>query len=408
MTSRCSAWSDGTRSNAQALPEAIHESFRELVCQQQFYVSEGMKQGIDVDGLTVHADLLASIIKLDPRGGIVRQLDMKEAVQQLSEMPDVRAAFEAMALAHRKQPKDLVLAFAYSIRVMLAHVRLKHSQFQRLKGCETLDRARNHPEELREIYALFDVTWKQASPSKTQPFSFFQDAPEELFEDSEDFELFVPVTKVLTWGDNIVYGTMRMSDGRIVIANGYNEGPVFIEATFPGGETLDTCIPNQYLEPEGRFILRPPSALPYKELVKQREPKPKAETKIKSTPGVKAKLKPKRAVKAKLALIEERIEMTERLERIEKNKSPYLKVMRTVPEDAQISDLGSAKSFTKRVAGKTASIGVVLNRHYFYVCLADAVPPLPLRVNNQRGVQISWSGDSSKAWATAKAIAQWD
>ena len=271
-----------------------------------------------------------------------------------------------------------------------------------------MDRARNHTEELREIYALFDVTWKQASPSKTQPFSFFQDAPEELFEDSEDFELFVPVTKVLTWGDNIVYGTMRMSDGRIVIANGYNEGPVFIEATFPGGETLDTCIPNQYLEPEGRFILRPPSALPHKGLVKQREPKPKAETKIKSTPGVKAKLKPKRAGKAKLALIEERIEMTERLGRIEKNKSPYLKVMRTVPEDAQISDLGSAKSFTKRVAGKTAPIGVVLNRHYFYVCLADAVPPLPLRVNNQRGMQISWSGDSSKAWATAKAIAQWD
>ena len=65
MTSRCSAWCDGTRSKAQALAEAIHESFRELVCQQQFYVSEDMKQGIDVDGLTVHADLLASIIKLD-------------------------------------------------------------------------------------------------------------------------------------------------------------------------------------------------------------------------------------------------------------------------------------------------------------------------------------------------------
>ena len=31
----------------------------ELVCQQHFYVSEDMKQGIDVDGLTVHADLLA-------------------------------------------------------------------------------------------------------------------------------------------------------------------------------------------------------------------------------------------------------------------------------------------------------------------------------------------------------------
>ena len=40
--------------------------------------------------------------------------------------------------------------------------------------------------------------------------------------------------------------------------------------------------------------------------------------------------------------------MTERLERTEKNKSPYLKVMRTLPEDAQTSDLGSAKSFTKK------------------------------------------------------------
>ena len=78
------------------LAEAIRESFGEFVCQQHFYVSEDMKQGIDVVGVTVHADLLAPIIKLDPRGGSVRHLDMVEAVQQLSEMPVVRAAFEAM------------------------------------------------------------------------------------------------------------------------------------------------------------------------------------------------------------------------------------------------------------------------------------------------------------------------
>ena len=60
MTSRNSARGDGTRSNEQELAEAIHESFRELVCQQHLHV----KQGTEVDGLTVHADLLASIINL--------------------------------------------------------------------------------------------------------------------------------------------------------------------------------------------------------------------------------------------------------------------------------------------------------------------------------------------------------
>ena len=58
---------DGTRSNVHEHAEAIHENFRELVRQQHFYVSEDKKQGNDVDGLTVHADVLASITKLDPR-----------------------------------------------------------------------------------------------------------------------------------------------------------------------------------------------------------------------------------------------------------------------------------------------------------------------------------------------------
>ena len=58
---------------------------------------------------------------------------MKEAVQQLSEMPNVRAACEAMALAHRKPSKDLVVSLAFSIGVMLAQVRLKHSQFRALE-----------------------------------------------------------------------------------------------------------------------------------------------------------------------------------------------------------------------------------------------------------------------------------
>ena len=204
MTSRSSAWGDGTRSNVHESAEAIHESFRELVCQEHFYVSEDMTQGVDVDGLTVHADLLASIIKLDLLG--VRHLDIEEAVQQLSEMPDVRAAFEAMAVAHRKQSKDLVVSLAFSLGVMLAHVRLKHSQFQRLKSCETMDRAWSHPEKLRALRALFDASWKPLSSPKTQPFLFFHDVSEEACEDSDDFELLVLVTKVLTWGDDIVCG----------------------------------------------------------------------------------------------------------------------------------------------------------------------------------------------------------
>ena len=131
---------------------------------------------------------------------------------------------------------------------------------------------------------LFDVSWMQTSPSETKRcWFFFSSVSEEASEDSDDFELPVPFTKVLTRGDNVVHGTMRMSDGRVVIANGYNKGPVFTEATFPGGETPATCIPNQCLEAEGRFILRPSSALPHKGLTKQREPQPKARIQNKAT-----------------------------------------------------------------------------------------------------------------------------
>ena len=108
---------------------------------------------------------------------------------------------------------------------------------------------------------------------------------------------FLSVTKVLTWLDDIVNGTMRMSDGRVVIANGHNKGPAFIEATFPGGETLATCIPNQYWN---QRVASSFALLPHKRLAKQPEPKPKAQTKNKATLEVKTKLKaiPKRESKA--------------------------------------------------------------------------------------------------------------
>ena len=302
MTSRSSAWGDGTRSNVHESAEAIHESFRELVCQEHLYVSEDVTQGVDVDGLTVHADLLASIIKLDLLGGIVRQLDIEEAVQQLSEMPDVRAAFEAMAVAHRKQSKDLVVSLAFSLGVMLAHVRLKHSQFQRLKSCETVDRAWSHPEKLRALRALFDASWKPLSSPKTQPFLFFHDVSEEVCEDSDDFELLVPVTKVLTWSDDIVCGDhahesrSRCHRQRVQQGSSFHQGNLSWRRD--GG--------NVHSKPEGRFIFRPPSALPHKELAKQPEPKPKAQTKNKATPEVKAKLKAKPKGKAKQSLYRSR------------------------------------------------------------------------------------------------------
>ena len=50
-----------------------------------------------------------------------------------------------------------------------------------------------------------------------------------------------------------------MSDGRMVIADRYEEGEFFLTAKFPDSdEVLDTTIPNEHLAPDGAFILRPP------------------------------------------------------------------------------------------------------------------------------------------------------
>ena len=199
-----------------------------------------------------------------------------------------------------------------------------------------------------------------------------------------------------------------MSDGRVVIANGYNKGPVFIEATFPAGETLATCIPNQYLEPEGRFILRPPSALPRKGLAKQPEPKPKAQTKNKATPDVKATLKAKPTRQRKAC--------TDQGKTQKAGPSGTCREQVTLPEgDAYTSNRSSDQrlGFCQIVHEKSCwQDGFhwcsLENRNYFNVCPVDAVPPLPLRVSRQRGVQISWSGDPSSAWAAAKTQALWD
>ena len=88
--------------------------------------------------------------------------------------------------------------------------------------------------------------------------------------------------------------------------------------------------------------------------------------------------------------------------------------MESLPKDAQIKggDLGTRKSYTQPPPeGKTSSIGVILNKHSWYISPVDSIPEGPkfedMKINIQKGVSLAFGCDVHESWITAKQIANW-
>ena len=71
---------------------------------------------------------------------------MRDALQLISEKRDLKASFAEKAAAANRAINDFIVGMAYTLRVMLSHLRLKRSQFVRLKANSKTDAARNHPD----------------------------------------------------------------------------------------------------------------------------------------------------------------------------------------------------------------------------------------------------------------------
>ena len=109
------------------------------------YASDDMKVGIDVDQLCKYNGLLEGFLELDARGGFFRQKVLEKAFTELAD--DVDFA-EAWKQAYEKQSwskEDASRETAYSCRVMLSHLRIKHQAHLAGKGA-------GHPAELRALY----------------------------------------------------------------------------------------------------------------------------------------------------------------------------------------------------------------------------------------------------------------
>ena len=161
---------------------------------------------------------------------------------------------------------------AYSIRIMLSHVRIKSDTAQKT-GIE------GHHTELQKLYVKISKEpkpkhqvpnngSKEPQTSIPNPFVRFQSTSESESEGAETDAAFdldevldevaTCVYKQLQVGESCCIGVMRMSDGAKVPAIRYSHGDEgFIICHWANGETLQTEMPNMFLAPLGEFIMKP-------------------------------------------------------------------------------------------------------------------------------------------------------
>ncbi len=107
-----------------------------LGCAFPRYTSTGFRQGIDVQGLEAHKTELEKLVRLDPRGGFFRQLDVAKGIEE--------------ALGHRKE---------------------EIAQWGSDQGCRDLgqiarDKAseKHHPQWMVELYKSIQLPTREDSP----------------------------------------------------------------------------------------------------------------------------------------------------------------------------------------------------------------------------------------------------
>lgn len=350
---------------------------------------------------------------------------MRDALQLISEKRDLKASFAEKAAAANRAINDFIVGMAYTLRVMLSHLRLKRSQFVRLKANSKTDAARNHPDELQAVYSVFDIGAKSQRSSGPNPFVAFAHEHLDCGDDDGDDctlddESPTVILKQLVFGEYMCHASARMSDGRVVVADSYTEGEAFLVAHFTElEETLETDIPNKYLEPDGKFILRPnvakPPGLKKKPAAsasckKRPAAKPDEQDAVPATPPKKRPAAKPDEDDAEAANADEPDAVAAPAAKSSRPR-PALDLegtMASLPEQARNQALGQAKSYTLRRALKTASIGVLLDKKCFYLCPVDLERvPDGLKRNKKMGVQINFAKDPAGQWELAKLVAGW-
>ena len=158
----------------------------------------------------------------------------------------------------------LIRRIAYSIRIMLAHVRrCKRDQIRKPRDAATQEIA----SALHELLELLphepqaDSQPSEGSQPSTQPSAFlsFQGDSDEESDMNEDDNVPLIMWKRLDHLESIIVGTMLYSNGKKAVANKYIKGTDgFIVCIWEDqDEQLSTTMPNDLLGEGGHFINRP-------------------------------------------------------------------------------------------------------------------------------------------------------
>ena len=409
--------------------------------------------------------LLAPCILLDPRGGVLKQLDVQDALQAIYDLPNVRDFVAGQALRMQLGTTEaLCKREAYGWRTMLAHMRKNAKLDYEIDG---------HPKELVELYRTLKPTECEsqtiASPSRPNPFVHFRQPQEQSSSEDEEvatviFTQFCPQSGICVR----VY-----SDGDDEEASVYEAGPNgFAVAKFRDGKSYETEAPNTRVK-EGR--IEPVQTVTPAEVAKKREKVKRAAAKkaakqhgaptppqkpLEQPPAKKMKRRRKRASKktgrnknerksseiaaekadgksnkresaeiaaekpggkkkrrkpSEIAVVEKKSEESD-------NQTEMLVMMSALPEDAKPLESefevnGKSWAYTKSREDQSSTIQVHLkNGGAFYIRKPPrAVPQLGGRLitknkinTGNRGLRQAWKPSILSAWRVAKVLAGWE
>ena len=222
------------------------------------YDSNDPKIGIDVKLLAEAVPILLPLLEIDPRGGFFCQLDMARAVNEALTVTRLHAELVEHAAEQNKSADEIRMLVAYKIRVMLAHVRIKHDSWT----------AAAKPSPLDVLYGVMskpkndthtDVrTQRRARRLATRPCPFvnFREEEEQPSNEESDEEAAATVVSRYYCGKKRT-ATMLMSDGQQINADTYTEGTDgFIRADWLHDMSMLMLeVPNNFLDKDANRIM---------------------------------------------------------------------------------------------------------------------------------------------------------
>jgi hypothetical protein len=92
-----------------------------------FGLARNMKSGIDNSFLETHVEMLEQLFRLDPRGGFFKHDEIKRVLTHLCNEEAAAKKLAELSKKSKCSTLNTIERLAYSIRVMLAHVREKYN-----------------------------------------------------------------------------------------------------------------------------------------------------------------------------------------------------------------------------------------------------------------------------------------